>query len=90
VNKITFSKLIFTFDFLLLLLMSAFECSAVGACRPDWQELDSNLMRSSVVYCDSREACLRESGDIIISGVIALTVNFSFIIELCVVYSDMM
>ena len=49
--------------------MSECECSAVGACRPDWQELDSNLMRSSVVYCDSREACLREAGDIIISGV---------------------
>ena len=42
---------------------------AIGACRPDWQELDSELMRSSVVYTDSREACLKESGDIILSEV---------------------
>lgn len=49
-----------------------FVVTAVGACRPDWQELDSNLMRSAVVYCDSREACLRESGDVILSEVRSL------------------
>ena len=43
--------------------------SAVGACRPDWQELDSQLMKSAVVYVDSRDACNQESGDVIISGV---------------------
>ena len=43
--------------------------AAIGACRPDWQELDSELMRSSVVYTDSREACLKEAGDIILTEV---------------------
>ena len=43
--------------------------SAVGACVPEWQELDSELMRNSVVYCDSRDACNKESGDIIVSQV---------------------
>ena len=43
--------------------------SAIGACRPDWQELDSVLMRSSIVYTDNRDACLKESGDIVLSEV---------------------
>lgn len=42
--------------------------NAVGASRPDWQELDDDAMRTSVLYVDSREAALRESGDVIISG----------------------
>ena len=42
---------------------------AVGACRPDWSEIDPKLMRSSVVYVDSREAALKESGDVILSKV---------------------
>ncbi len=42
---------------------------AVGACRPDWQEIDAELCRNSVVYVDSKEACLKESGDIILSQV---------------------
>ncbi|KAL4624577.1 ketimine reductase mu-crystallin [Arapaima gigas] len=42
---------------------------AVGACRPNWRELDDDLMRKAVVYVDSREAALVESGDIILSGV---------------------
>ncbi|KAL5019404.1 hypothetical protein ScPMuIL_005126 [Solemya velum] len=41
--------------------------NAVGACCPDWQEIEPELMRSSVVYTDSREAALRESGDVVIS-----------------------
>lgn len=41
--------------------------NVVGACRPEWQEIDCSLMRSAVVYCDSRDACLRESGDVILS-----------------------
>jgi ornithine cyclodeaminase/alanine dehydrogenase-like protein (mu-crystallin family) len=40
--------------------------NAVGACRPDWRELDDDAMRG-VVYVDSREAALRESGDVILS-----------------------
>lgn len=43
--------------------------AAVGACRPDWRELDDTLMKEAVVYVDSREGAMTESGDIILSGV---------------------
>ncbi|XP_076007778.1 ketimine reductase mu-crystallin [Genypterus blacodes] len=42
--------------------------AAVGACRPDWRELDDDLMKEAVVYGDSREGAMAESGDIILSG----------------------
>jgi ornithine cyclodeaminase/alanine dehydrogenase-like protein (mu-crystallin family) len=42
--------------------------NAVGACRPDWRELDDDAMRN-VVFVDSREAAMKESGDVILSGV---------------------
>ncbi|RUS81083.1 hypothetical protein EGW08_011169 [Elysia chlorotica] len=42
--------------------------NGVGACRPDWAEIDPALMKSAVVYVDSREGALKESGDIILSG----------------------
>ncbi|XP_063171187.1 ketimine reductase mu-crystallin [Candoia aspera] len=42
--------------------------NAIGASRPDWRELDDNAMRESVLYVDSKEAALRESGDVILSG----------------------
>ncbi|XP_078595932.1 ketimine reductase mu-crystallin-like [Branchiostoma floridae x Branchiostoma japonicum] len=41
--------------------------NAVGACVPDWQELDPELVLSSVVYVDTKEAAPKESGDIILS-----------------------
>ena len=41
--------------------------NAVGACRPDWRELDDEVM-SNVVFVDSREAAMKESGDVILSG----------------------
>jgi len=41
--------------------------NAVGACRPDWRELDDETM-ANVVFVDSREAAVKESGDIILSG----------------------
>ncbi len=41
--------------------------NAVGACRPDWRELDDEVM-ANVVFVDSREGAIRESGDIILSG----------------------
>src|SRR5207237_2327006 len=41
--------------------------NAVGACRPDWRELDDDTMRN-VVFVDSREAAMKESGDVILSG----------------------
>jgi ornithine cyclodeaminase/alanine dehydrogenase-like protein (mu-crystallin family) len=41
--------------------------NAVGAPRPTWRELDDAVMRNALVV-DSREAVLRESGDVILSG----------------------
>ena len=41
---------------------------SVGACRPDWRELDDELMHNSVLYVDSLVAAKAESGDIILSG----------------------
>src|SRR5438477_3508510 len=40
--------------------------NAVGACRPDWRELDDQAMRN-VVFVDSREGAMNESGDVILS-----------------------
>jgi thiomorpholine-carboxylate dehydrogenase len=48
-------------------LKSGTHVNAVGACRPDWRELDDEAM-SEVVFVDSREGALKESGDIILSG----------------------
>jgi len=41
--------------------------NAVGACRPGWRELDDEAM-SNIVFVDSREGALKESGDVILSG----------------------
>jgi len=41
--------------------------NAIGACRPDWRELDDEAM-ANIVFVDSREAALKESGDLILSG----------------------
>lgn len=52
------------------LLDSSFHIfQGVGACRPDWQELDSDLMQNAVVVVDSRESAAVEAGDIILSKV---------------------
>jgi len=40
--------------------------NAVGAPRPDWRELDDLAMASTLIV-DSREAVLKESGDVILS-----------------------
>jgi thiomorpholine-carboxylate dehydrogenase len=40
--------------------------NAVGACRPDWRELDDEAMLN-VVFVDSREGASKESGDVILS-----------------------
>ena len=42
--------------------------NAIGACRPDWRELDDEAMQKNVVFVDSREGAMRESGDVILSG----------------------
>ena len=39
--------------------------NAVGATRPDWRELDDDLVSRARVYVDSREAAMKESGDVI-------------------------
>jgi len=41
--------------------------NAIGACRPDWRELDDEAMQN-VVFVDSREGAINESGDVILSG----------------------
>jgi ornithine cyclodeaminase/alanine dehydrogenase-like protein (mu-crystallin family) len=41
--------------------------NAVGACRPDWRELDDDAM-ANVVFVDSRAGAMKESGDVILSG----------------------
>ena len=41
--------------------------NAVGSPRPNWRELDDRAMRNTLVV-DSREAVLKESGDVILSG----------------------
>jgi ornithine cyclodeaminase/alanine dehydrogenase-like protein (mu-crystallin family) len=45
--------------------------NAVGACRPDWRELDDSLMRRARLYVESREAAGRESGDVMAGTVVA-------------------
>ncbi|KAF7474989.1 ketimine reductase mu-crystallin isoform X2 [Marmota monax] len=42
--------------------------NAIGASRPDWRELDDELMKQAVLYVDSQEAALKESGDVLLSG----------------------
>jgi ornithine cyclodeaminase/alanine dehydrogenase-like protein (mu-crystallin family) len=42
--------------------------NAIGATRPDWRELDDDAVRRGRDFVDSREAALRESGDIIAAG----------------------
>jgi len=39
--------------------------NAIGATRPDWRELDDDLVKTARIFVDSREAALRESGDVI-------------------------
>ena len=41
--------------------------NGIGACRPDWRELDDEAMQN-VVFVDSRDGAMRESGDVILSG----------------------
>ena len=48
-------------------LKSGCHVNAVGACRPDWRELDDEAM-ANIVFVDSREGALKESGDLILSG----------------------
>jgi len=47
-------------------LKSGAHVNAVGSPRPDWRELDDAAMAKTVVV-DSREAVLKEAGDVILS-----------------------
>ena len=42
--------------------------NAVGATRPNWRELDDEVLRRSTIYVESREPALEESGDVIAAG----------------------
>jgi ornithine cyclodeaminase/alanine dehydrogenase-like protein (mu-crystallin family) len=48
-------------------LKSGCHVNAIGACRPDWRELNDEAM-TNVVFVDSREGAMKESGDVILSG----------------------
>jgi thiomorpholine-carboxylate dehydrogenase len=48
-------------------LKNGCQVNAVGACRPDWRELDDQAMRN-FVFVDSRDGAMKESGDVILSG----------------------
>lgn len=58
-----------TFFLLHLTCFDDFKCLAVGAPRPQLQELSNELMKNSVVYVDSTLSASNESGDVINSGV---------------------
>ncbi|NIT61623.1 MAG: ornithine cyclodeaminase, partial [Aliifodinibius sp.] len=39
--------------------------NAIGSFKPEMQELDPEIINSSLIYFDDKEACLNESGDFI-------------------------
>lgn len=45
--------------------------NAIGACRPDWRELDDTTLRRARLVVDSRAAALVESGDVMAAPGIA-------------------
>lgn len=49
-------------------LSSGAHINAVGATRSNWRELDDEALRKARIYVDSREAAMKESGDIIAAG----------------------
>ena len=42
--------------------------NAIGAPRPDWRELDNDVLRRARIHVDSHEAAFKESGDVIAAG----------------------
>jgi thiomorpholine-carboxylate dehydrogenase len=42
--------------------------NGIGSPRPDWRELDDEVMRSGTLIVDSREAAVKECGDVILSN----------------------
>ena len=49
--------------------------NAVGATRPEWRELDDELVTAARVFVDSREAALKESGDVIAAREVAAEIG---------------
>lgn len=54
----------------------------MGACRPDWRELDDDVMRNALVVVDSRAAALQEAGDVILSKVSSIIAIYGSIYSL--------
>jgi ornithine cyclodeaminase/alanine dehydrogenase-like protein (mu-crystallin family) len=52
-------------------LMPGAHINAVGAPRPDWRELDDDVLRRGTLFVDARAAALAESGDARAAGAIA-------------------
>ena len=48
------------------LLKEGTHINAIGAYRPDMQEVDEEALRRSRIFVDSLEACLEEAGDLVI------------------------
>jgi ornithine cyclodeaminase/alanine dehydrogenase-like protein (mu-crystallin family) len=44
--------------------------NAVGACRPEWRELDDETLRRARLFVDSRDAAQTEAGDVIAAGAV--------------------
>jgi alanine dehydrogenase len=42
--------------------------NAIGANRPNWRELDDEVLKMSKIYVESRESAIVESGDLIAGG----------------------
>jgi ornithine cyclodeaminase/alanine dehydrogenase-like protein (mu-crystallin family) len=49
--------------------------NAVGACRPDWRELDDEVLMRAQIFVESREAALQESGDVIAAGKVSAEIG---------------
>jgi ornithine cyclodeaminase/alanine dehydrogenase-like protein (mu-crystallin family) len=49
-------------------LSSGAQITAIGATRPNWRELDDEVLARARIYVESREAASKESGDIIAAG----------------------
>ena len=44
--------------------------NAIGGVRPDWRELDDAALKTARLFVESREAAMREAGDVIAAGAI--------------------
>jgi ornithine cyclodeaminase/alanine dehydrogenase-like protein (mu-crystallin family) len=49
--------------------------NAIGATRPDWRELDDAVLRRARIFVESREAAMKESGDVIAAGKIVAEIG---------------